>query len=626
MVDEYEIDKASRSEWEERHGKAMDLAMQVAGVKNHPWPKASNVKYPLLTTAAIQFAARAYPAIIQGTDVVKGKVVGADDGIPATDPQTGEPVMQEGQPGEDGQPGEPQQVWEVEPGAKREKAERIARHMSWQLTEEMEDWEEDTDKLLHMLPIIGCCFRKTYFSRELGTNVSELVAPMKLVVNNSARSLETVPRITQVFELYPYQITERVRGGLYLDRDFGTPGDAGNDTDAEHEFLEQHRFIDLDDDDYPEPYIVTVHKDTVQVVRIVANYDETSAVFNDKGQVKRIERIGYFTKYSFMPSPDGGFYDMGFGALLGPIGEAVNSTLNQMLDAGSLANAGGGFIGKGARLPSGSMRRRLGEWKKIDTPGAVLKDNIVPLPADGPSPVLFQLLGLLIEAGKEISSVQDVLTGEAPGKNASPTTTLALIEQGMQVFTAIYKRIFRAEKRELKKLFRLNARYLDPKGYFTVLDEAEAIARDDYDDSTIDVVPVADPKAVTNMQKLGRAQLLMEFANDPLMNRLEIRRRFLEQAGIEDIDELLLEEAPPDAELMERADKIDIEKRKLELKLLEAEIDRALTQAKIIKLLADAEGVEAGQQIEMWREEMRTLVEGAKLESNERTTTQPVSA
>lgn len=616
VVEEYQIDKTSRADWEASNKVAMDLAMQVAGKKNYPWPGASNVKFPLLTTAAIQFAARAYPAIIQGTDIVKGKVVGSDDGVQATDPQTGEPQTQEGPPGEDGQPGEAQPVWEIEPGAKRAKADRIARHMSWQCIEEMEDWEEDTDKLLHILPIVGCCFRKTYFSRERGTNVSEMVSAMKFVVNNATRSIETVPRMTQEFELYPHQITERVRGGLYLDLSYGMPKDGGSDPDAEHDFLEQHRLIDLDGDDYPEPYIVTVHKESAQVARIVANYDERSTEFNEKGEVAKIRRVEYFTKYSFLPSPDGGFYDIGFGTLLNPVNEAVNATLNQMLDAGHLQNAGGGFIGKGARIGGGPLRTRPGEYKRVDTSGQALRENIVPHNHPGPSVVLFQLLGLLIEAGKEITSVQDVMTGEAPGKNASPTTTLALIEQGMQVFTAIYKRIYRAEKRELKKLFLLNQRYLPPESYFTVLDEPEAIAQADYDDE-VDVVPVADPSAVTNMQKLGKAQLLMEFRDDPLVDGLEVRRRFFDQAGIEDADALLLKEPPPNAELMEKADNLEIEKRKVDLSAIELEGKLAKMAAEVVGVLAKAESLEAGQQIEMYQSWMQGLAEQAKIRMSE---------
>lgn len=608
VVDEYKIDKQSRAEWEERNKLAMDLAMQVAEPKMSPWPGASNIKFPLLTEAAIQFAARAYPAIVQGKDVVKGKVIGSDDGVPVAGPDGQQTMVA------DPNGGEPQPQWQVPPGAKRSRADRIARHMSYQLIEEMEDWEEDTDKLLHMLPIIGCVFRKTYFSREKGQNVSELIPAMKLVVNNGARSLETVPRITQEFELYPYQITERVRGGLFLDVELGRPqGANAADEDAEHQFLEQHRFIDLDKDDYPEPYIVTVHKDTAQVVRVVANYDEDSVIFNASGEVAKIQRIEYFTKYSFLPSPTGEFYDIGFGSLLYPINEGVNSSLNQMLDAGHLHVAGGGFIAKGARIKSGVLKFKPGEWKKAESVGGKLKDAIVPLKLPEPSPVLFQLLGLLIDAGKSISSVKDVLTGEAPSAHNTPaTTTLAMIEQGLQVFTAIYKRVYRAEKRELKKLFRLNQRYLPEKSYFTVLDEPEAIAQKDYNGDDVDVVPVADPSVVSSMQKLARAEFLSQYRDDPLVDPIEVRRRIFDHAGIEDVDNLLVKQMPQNPEILQQADEIDIKKRKLELDEIELEGKLAKMEAEGIALIAKAEAAEAGPQIEMYKANMQRLIAEAK--------------
>lgn len=636
VVTEYEIDKTSRAEWEEHQRVAMDLAMQVAEKKQYPFPGASNIKYPLLTTAAIQFAARAYPAMVRGKDVVAGKIIGKDDGVPQMDPQTGQPAMQmdpqTGEPAVDEQ-GNPQPVWQVPPGTKRDRADRIGRHMSYQLIEEMDDWEEDTDKLLHMLPIIGCCFRKTYFSRDQGMNVSELVPPMKLVVNNGARTLESVPRITQEFELYPYEVTERVRAGLFLDVDLGPSADGANDEDAPHGFLEQHRFIDLDEDDYPEPYIVTVHKDTNQVIRVVANYDEDSVVYNDSGEVAKIKRVDYFTKYPFIPNPRGDFYDIGFGWLLGSMGESVNSTFNQLMDAGHLKNMGGGFIGRGARIVGGPARFRPGEWKPVDTGGKALRENIVPLPIGEPSVVLFQLLGLLIEAGKEISSVKDVLTGEAPqGQNTPATTTLALIEQGLQVFTAIYKRIYRAEKRELKKLFRLNQKYLPQEQYFTVLDDQQAIGRRDYEDESVDVVPVADPSVVSSMQRLGKAQLLMGMADDPHFNALEIRRRFLEEAGIDDVDMILLEEQPPDPEILRQADELDIKKRELEIKEREIVIKEQQASPETAQAKLDSDEAIAREKInadtEIARDKMNVdlLLAREKLAADERIANNKIEA
>ena len=569
---EYLIDKTSRKNWEEMNDKAMKLALQEAEPKTFPWPGASNIKYPLLTTATIQFAARAYPAIVSGKDVVKAKVIGAD-----------------------------------KDGEKRNRGDRIARHMSFQLTDQMTEWEEDTDKLLHVLPISGLCYRKTYYSATLGRPRSELVMPDKLVVNDGARNLETVPRITQELELYPFEIEERMRSGSWRREKFGPAPEAGDDEDAPHGFLEQHRLLDLDKDGFQEPYIVTVHKETSKVVRILPNFREEGIAVNEDGEIARIERDEYFTKYSFLPNPTGGFHDIGFGFLLLPINEAVNSTINRLLDAGTLANLGGGFIGQGARLRGGQIRFKPGEWKPVDVSGAKLRDNLVPLPIKEPSNVLFLLLGMLIDAGKDISSVKDVMTGEAQGRNQSPTTTLALIEQGMSVFTAIYKRIFRSLKSEYAKLYRLNARYLDPDTYFTVLDEPEAISAEDYAEGDFDVVPVADPNVVTNMQRLGRAEFLMQFRNDPIVDQVELRKRVFKAASIEDIDEILEDEMPQDPAIAQQADEIELKKEDMRLREIDIQSKIMERRAKVIKLIADAEAAEAGPQLEIYKQEMALL-------------------
>lgn len=579
VVREYKVDKNSRSDWEDDQAEAMDLAMQVAEEKNYPWPKAANVKYPLLTSASIQFAARAYPAIVNGPEIVRCKVNGADPN-----------------------------------GEKAKRGERISRHMSWQLSDEMEEWEEETDKLLHVLPIVGMAYRKSYFNPETGRNCAELVTADKLVVNDNCKDLATTPRITHLLDpLHPFEIKQRERQGLWLEREYGRAADSDDDEDAPHQFLEQHRRLDLDEDGYPEPYIVTVHEATAQVVRIVANYKQRDIAVNQQGEIAKIDRERIFTPYGFLPNPRGGWHCIGFGYLLRPLNEAVNTTLNQMLDAGTLQNTGGGFIGRGARLRGGVIRTRPGEWKPVDVGGDNLRNNMVAFQHPGPSVVLFQLLGLLIDAAKDISSVKDVMTGETQGRNESPTTTLALIEQGMQVFSAIYKRIFRSLRKELQIQYRLNSLYLDPDTYFTLLDETEAVGPQDYELEDLDVIPVADPNTVTNMQRLGRAQWLMQFAADPWFNGREIRQRMLEAASIDGIDDLLVEQPPGDPKVAEAADKMDIEKRRLHLDQIELEGKLTKIEAEVLKLVAEAEGVEPGQQIEALKTIMRELNERAKI-------------
>jgi len=308
--------------------------------------------------------------------------------------------------------------------------------MSYQLLDEMEEWEGETDKLLHVLPIVGCAFRKSYFSPSLRRNVSELILPDDFVVHYYTKSLATCPRATHVIRLHPYEIEERVRGKRFIEFDYGLPaGSEPNDEESPHEFLEQHRLEDLDEDGYPEPYIVTVHKETSRVVRIVARFGEDSVTFGDDGQVNRIEGERYFTKFGFIPSFDGSFYDIGFGFLLRPMSQAINAAINQMLDAGTQQNMGGGFIGAGMRIKGGDARFRPGEYKRVISVGGSIRDNIVALPFPGPSQTLFNLLGLLIEAAKDITSVKDIMTGDQGPANEAAARTMARIEQGMKVFS-----------------------------------------------------------------------------------------------------------------------------------------------------------------------------------------------
>lgn len=587
VLKELEIDKGSRSEWDKTMRDAMDLAMQVAKDKTFPWPNAANVKYPLLTVAAIQFNARAYPAIVPGKDIVKCKVNGDDSGImDAVIGPDGQPVMTP--------EGIPQMQVVVPPGSKQARATRVGHHMSWQLSEEMEEWEEDTDRLLTVLPITGTVFRKSYFDSGAGKNCSQMVLPNKIHVDYKAQSLDRAPRVTHEFGLYPYQIQERIRSGIFIDFNYDAKGE---DEDAEQIFYEQHRRLDLDEDGYSEPYIVTINEEG-KVCRIVARFDQDGVQLNQSGEIAMIKPIQYFTKYGFMPNPESAIYDLGFGMLLNPINETVNTILNQMLDAGTLQNAGGGFIGKGLRIKGGVVKQQPGVFHRIDSSGGAIRDNIYHMQHPGPSPVLFQLLGLLIEAGKEIASVKDVLTGDSRGANASPTTTIAMIEQGLKTFTAIFKRVHRSLKAELKKLYDLNRKYLDQEVYFTLLDDQEAVFLEDYQADDYDITPVSDPSVVTDMQKMAKMQALMQFNGDPYFNQMELRTRYLTQIGIDDLDKLLEEPKPQeDPKVKLDAMKLELEAMKVKGKL---PVELAEIMSKTIKNLADAEAAEAGIQLDSY--------------------------
>jgi chaperonin GroES len=619
VLEEYKIDEESRRKegWDERYQTAMDLAMLVAKQKSFPWPGASNVKHPLLATAAIQFNARAYGALIDGPIPVKGSVKGSDRGIPQMGP--------DGQPQMDPQSGEP--VWQVKPGAKRERADRIGAHMSYQIMEEMPGWEEDTDRLLIQNPIVGCSFRKSWFDPMKGCNRTEMVTAKDFVVNYWTKDLETCPRGTHVLTFYPHEVTERIRAKTWLDVDLGRPAEAANDDQAPYTFYEQFRLIDLDEDEYPEPYIVTVEKESGQVVRIVARFDERG-VYGPDGKRAEIERsqvpgqppiVKYwpetiariepersFTKWPFIPAMDGSYYDIGFGMLLGSTVNSVNTVLNQLFDAGTLSNLGGGFIGEGISIKSGNMTRRPGEWKKAAVGnGGSLRENVVPFPTQDPSRVLLELLVFLIDGAKDLTATQDILGGDA-GKGTLPVGTVsALIEQGLKTFTAIVKRLHRAFKDELGILYRLNARYLEPEAYFTFQDEEGVVAQDDYKLGDCDVVPVSDPNMATDMQRTTKAQATMEIAKEAGGDMRVAGLRALEAFRVDAPEEIFpkpqgpppedpaLVKAKADAEMDDRrtqieaaeaasniaAQTVETEAKKLELAMMAPQFMAAIEQA-----------------------------------------------
>ena len=320
---------------------------------------------------------------------------------------------------------------------------------------------------------------------------------------------------------------------------------------------ESHTFLDMDYDGYNEPYIITVEKNSKKVLRIVARFQSENVEIKD-GKVILIIPDEYYTKFSFIPSPDGGFYDIGFGVLIGPLNETVNTIVNQLIDSGTLSNLQSGFISKNLRVKGDSLSFKPGEWKLANVTGVDLKQSVFPLPVREPSMVLFQLLGLLIDAGQKVTSTIDILTGENPGQNQKATTTNAVVENGMRVFTAIYKRLRRALGKEFKKIYKLNSIYLDKKKYITIIDPSEQeameikVLKSDFEDSLVDIEPTADPNAVSQYQKLEKAQLILQTVQMGVPLRPALKRYF-DALEIENMDELLppeLGQQRPDPELM----------------------------------------------------------------------------
>jgi hypothetical protein len=670
VVTAYDEDKASRKEWETRTENAIKLALQMVEAKSFPWPNASNVKFPLVTIAALQFSARAYPALVKVPDLVHYRVMGED---------------------KDGQ--------------KAARASRIGRHMSYQLLDEDEAWEEDTDRKFIVVPIIGCAFKKTYWDAVKEANCSRLVLPQNLVVHYYTRSIEECERKTEVFELYDREIKERQLKGLYSTKELslaqipqGKLSDQRQGVQAPPQskatprtLLEQHAYFDLDGDGYPEPYVATVDLSSKKVLRIVARFAKvvteqsvqvealrkarvaldleiarvmtaiqtaTAEAVGDPEQldpaaaqlvmqaaerhiaeqigplkarqaqidaqvtqwqasdqaepkVLQISALEHYTKYGFIPSPDGGFYDLGLGALLGPVNDSVNTLINQLTDSGTLQNGSGGFIGKGARIQGGELRFKPFEWKRVNVAGQTLRDSIVPLPVPQPSSVLFQLLSLLITYGEKISSVNEAMTGNNPGQNTPAYNMQAMLEQGLQVFNGIFKRLYRSFRKELRKLYVLNRVYLNPIEYYETLDGRFEALQYDYTGDEKDVVPAADPNAFSSMQNMMKAQFLASrAAASPGYNTAAVERRLLEAMDIPDPQEVFpLDDKGQPTIPAPRNPEIDLKvaeeqrraleaKSRMEINAATADSRLALDEAQVYKIFADIQKDGSQVQIE----------------------------
>lgn len=577
----YERDKHSRTSWEQRMEAGMNLAMQMAEAKTFPWPGAANVVFPLVTIAALQFSARSYGNLIQGTDVVKYRVVQEDPD-----------------------------------GSLRARADRISKHMSYQVLEGDTGWEEQHDRLFINLAIVGCNFIKTYYSPQKGHNVSEMVPARDLVVDYYAKSIESCARKTHIIPLYRNEVYERVKKGIFddvleepwytsraptthqlhphQDRRQGTMPPQPDD-DTPFITLEQHCLLDLDGDGYAEPYIVTCDRESKRVLRIVARCDREEDVERTRsGDIIQITPTEYFTKYSFIPSPDGGIYDIGFGILLGPLNEAVNSGINQLLDAGTMSNSTGGFLGRGAKIRGGTTSMAPWEWKRVDSTGDDLRKSMVPLPVREPSTVLFQLLNLLINYTDRVSGSVDIMVGENPGQNTPAETSRAMVEQGMQIYSTIFKRVWRSMKDEFKKLHKLNAIFLPSVVHFGA--QGSVVRREDYKSDPEQVVPVADPHITSGAMRIQQATLLRQAAlQTPGYNLMEVEKNFLRAIRIDSVDLFYPgpDKVPPlpnpklaveQLKLQGKAMGFKMEQQKFMMQLVE---DAKLNAAQIEKLKAD---------------------------------------
>lgn len=535
-VEAFERDLRARTMWDEDNAEAFKSVLQVREERTWPWPGASNVRFPLITVAALGFLARAYPALVPVHEVAGVRVIGLDPD-----------------------------------GSRGKLGERLSAHMNYQLFEEDREWEDSMDYTLICTGIMGCAFKKSIFDSREKHNISSFVNPRYLVVPYWTKNLDKAPRISHVIYLDREDVYEREARGLFLKCDYDSqpagrspPTRLDNvfdekqgitpsiDEEMPREYIEQYVKIDLDGDGYREPYIVTVDRMTMKVARVVANYFEEDIEFNETG--KKIICIKYhqpFIKYSFLPSPDGGFYDLGLAALLAPLNESIDTIINQMIDAGTRQNLGGGLLGRGVRMRGGSTTFQPGEWKKTEASGGSLKDNVFPLPVPEVSPSQLALLELLINYGERVSGSTDTLAGEPMGQNTPASTASETMEAGMKELSGVYRRVWRSLRKELERQAYLNSIYLEHSDTFEDLVNGQVldISLEDYRAERINVSPTADPDLTSDRNKLAQANaLVMTSQGAPgLYNSYQVHRRLVKALKVPYIEEVLPDPKGPNA-------------------------------------------------------------------------------
>ncbi len=562
----YREDLSSSAEWMRDVKKVMELASLAAKKKNTPLPNSANAKYPLITKACYEFSSRTYPEIIKDGEIVKGRVLGKD----------------------------------IE-GTKVQQAQRVADYINYQLLFESNEWELELDRLLNLIALIGFVCRKTYFDPVRKIIKSEICHYEDLVINSEIKSLEDARRISHVIHLRLNDLIENSRAGVFCKEvvDQVLNENETEELDPQIDVIEQHTFLDLIDDGYAQPYIVTVLKKDGRVLRIAPRFtDDAIEVEND--EIKYIDQVQFFTDYHFLVNPLGKFQSVGFGILMLHVNSTINSLLNQLIDAGQLANLQGGYMdARLTLLGSDNTNHDPGEWKRIKAmAGATIKDGIMPINYKEPSSVLQELLGLLIDSSKDLSASSEVMTGSTNADNAKTGAVYALQQQGLKISTSIYRRVYRSLTAEVKKIYNLDSIYLDPEKYYLVLDDKKAVFQKDFDKKTIDIMPVADPNLSSEVKNGQKTQVLAALMQMPGFDPVKIAYRMAEYSNIEDLDQLKVDPNQPqqpnpdmikmqmDAEDM--AATHDLKQKELVLKQQQLQADMYKTQCECLKLKADA--------------------------------------
>ena len=514
----YEDDLDSRSEWEEAYTKGLDLLGIKYEDRTEPFEGASGITHPMISESVTQFQAQAYKEMLPSGGPVKTKVVGLRD--LGTD----------------------------------EQAARVKDFMNYQITEVMEEFDPDTDQMLFYLPLSGSTFKKVYFDETKQRAVSKFVPAQDLVVPYSASDLATATRVTHVLRMDENEVRKLQLMGFYRDVELSGSEDVEEDpvrqkvnelegisknySDDVHTILEMHVELDLEhfEDRGPDgeptglklPYVVTMDYDSGEILAVRRNFAE-----DDPTKRKR----QFFVHYKFMPGL--GFYGFGLIHMIGGLGRAATSILRQLIDAGTLANLPAGFKARGVRVRNDDEPLQPGEWRDIDAPGGSIRDAIIPLPYKEPSATLGQLLGAIQDQGRRFVSIADQLSEQ--GSQEMPVgTTMALMERGTKVMSAIHKRLHYAQKTEFRLLARIFAENLPPEYPYEVSGAPRQVKAEDFDDR-VDVIPVSDPNIFSMAQRvsLAQSQLQLAQANPEIHNIYQAYRRMYQALEIQNIDEIL---------------------------------------------------------------------------------------
>jgi hypothetical protein len=523
LISEYQSDKESRKEWEDTYRNGLDLLGFKYKSTTQPFKGASNVTHPLLSEAVTQFQAQAYKELLPSDGPVKTKIVG------------------------------------VQNETVEAQAERVKDFMNFQIMEKMEEYTPEFDQLLFYLPLAGSAFKKIYYDALMERAVSKFIPAEDLVVPYFATDLKDAPRITHVLKQSENDLLKKMATGFYKEVDLMKPEKKENKiqdkynelegvkpvetNDYIYNVLEMH--VDLDLSDYIAeneedkinikiPYIVTIEESTRKILSIYRNYAEDDAKFTRKE---------YFSHYKFLPGL--GFYGFGLIHMIGGLSRTATTALRQLLDAGTLSNLPAGFKSRGMRIRDDDQPIQPGEFRDVDAPGGNIRDQFQLLPFKEPSTTLFNLLGFCVDAGRRFASIADQQVGDG-NQAAAVGTTIALLERGSRVMSAIHKRCYYAMKQEFKLLGKVISEYLPPEYPYAVYGAERVIKVQDFDDR-VDILPVADPNIFSMSQRVTLAQTQLQIAqsNPQIHNLHEAYRRVYEALGTKEIPQILKPDPKP---------------------------------------------------------------------------------